>query len=167
MTSGLLFYNLSPFSRPTPPPLIFFSFRLFLALAFIFALQNRTVLDLFPGLDQTEHLEDEVGSSEGGVAGGIVGRTDLHEVAAHDVEAAAASEMEAEAAAFSKWTLFTYYLFEKFLAYLHFIKVTKSLVMFTMMIHLFYISIRKYLLICHSSNIGQYYVFIEYCSTIT
>ena len=38
--------------------------------------------------------------------------------------------MEAEAAAFSKWTLFTYYLFEKFLAYLHFIKVTKSLVMF-------------------------------------
>ena len=53
--------------------------------------------------------------------------------------------MEAEAAAFSKWTLFTYYLFEKFLAYLHFIKVTKSLVMFTMMIHLFYISIRKYL----------------------
>ena len=50
--------------------------------------------------------------------------------------------MEAEAAAFSKWTLFTYYLFEKFLAYLHFIKVTKSLVMFTMMIHFY-----KYLLI--------------------
>ena len=45
--------------------------------------------------------------------------------------------MEAETAAFSKWTLFTYYLFEKFLAYLHFIKVTKSLVMFTMMIHFY------------------------------
>ena len=50
------------------------------------------MLDLFPGLDQTEHLEDEVGCSEGGVAGGVVGRTDLHEVAAHDVEAAAAPD---------------------------------------------------------------------------
>ena len=48
--------------------------------------------DLFPGLDQTKHLEDEVGRSEGGVAGGVVGRTDLHQVAAHDVEAAAAPD---------------------------------------------------------------------------
>ena len=47
---------------------------------------------LFPGLDEAKHLEDEVGCSERGVAGGVVGRTDLHQVAAHDVEAGTAPD---------------------------------------------------------------------------
>ena len=45
---------------------------------------------LFDWLDQTEHLKHEVGAGEGGVAGGVIGGGDLHQVAAHNVETGAA-----------------------------------------------------------------------------
>ena len=40
--------------------------------------------------DLAEHLEHEVGGGEGGVAAGVVRGGDLHQVAAHQVQAAAA-----------------------------------------------------------------------------